>query len=82
MERLSKGIKDIIKEEQMEILFLLFKDFIYRGTPGWLSGSAAAFDSGRDPRVWDRAPHQAPCEEPLSPSSCVSASLCVRVSHE
>ena len=24
---------------------------------------------------WDRVPHQASCEEPASPSACVSASL-------
>ena len=26
---------------------------------------------------WDQVPHQALCMEPVSPSACVSASLCV-----
>ena len=29
------------------------------------------------PGSWDRVPHQAPLEEPASPSAYVSASLCV-----
>ena len=31
---------------------------------------------------WDRVPHWAPCVQPASPSACVSASVCVCVSHE
>ena len=35
------------------------------------------------PESWDRVPHQALCMEPTSsPSSCVSASLSLSVSHE
>ena len=45
-----------------------------RGMPGWLSGWAPAFGSGRDPRIQDQVPHRAPCEEPASPSAYVSAS--------
>ena len=29
------------------------------------------------PGSWDRVPHRGPCREPASPSTCVSASLCV-----
>ena len=47
------------------------------GMPGWLSGWASAFGSGRDPGIWDLVPHQAPCGEPASPSAYVSASLSV-----
>ena len=50
------------------------------GRPGWLSNCASAFDSGSDPGVWDRVPHQAPCKESASPSDCVSASLSVCLS--
>ena len=35
---------------------------------------------GMLPRSWDRVLHRAPCMEPASPSTCVSASL--SVSHE
>ena len=51
------------------------------GTPGWLSGSAPAFGSGRGPREFqDRVPRQAPCMEPTSPSA--SLSLCVSLMNE
>ena len=42
-----------------------------RGIPGWPSGLA----QGTILESWDRIPLQAPCMEPASPSSCVSASL-------
>ena len=29
------------------------------------------------PGSWDQVPHQAPCMEPASPSTCVSVSLCL-----
>ena len=45
-----------------------------------LSGWASAFGSGRDTGSGDGVPHQAPYEEPASPSVYVSASL--SVSHE
>ena len=48
-----------------------------RGTPGWLSGCASAFGSGRDPGAWDGVLHQGPHREPASPSTCVSAFLSV-----
>ena len=48
-----------------------------QGMPEGLSGWASAFGSGRDPRIQDWVPHQAPFGEPASPSACVSASLCV-----
>ena len=44
------------------------------GMPGWLSGWAPAFGSGRDPRIRDQVLHWAPCEEPASPSAYISAS--------
>ena len=49
------------------------------GAPVWLSGWASAFGSGRDPRVLGLSPawSSLPCMEPVSPSACVSASLCV-----
>ena len=47
------------------------------GTPGWLGGWVSAFDSDRDPGVWDPVLHRAPCEEPTSPSAYVSASFSV-----
>ena len=31
---------------------------------------------------WDQVPHWAPCEEPASPSACVSASLSVSLMNE
>ena len=34
---------------------------INRGTPGWLSGWAPAFSSGRDPQIRDWVSHWAPC---------------------
>ena len=54
--------------------------FEYSGMPGWLSGWACASGSGYDPGVSRLSPKSAPCREPASPSSYVSASLCV--SHE
>ena len=48
--------------------------------PGWLCGWAPAFGSGRDPRIQDRVSHQAPCEEPASPSAYVFASLSLSMS--
>ena len=45
--------------------------------PGWFSGWASAFGSGCDPRVLGLNPTLGSCREPDSPSSCVSASLCV-----
>ena len=47
------------------------------GTPGWLSGWASAFGSGRDPWSWYWVLHWAPCRKSASPSPCVSASLCI-----
>ena len=47
-----------------------------------LGGSAAdrlSFAQVVIPGSWDRVPHQAPCEEPASPSACVSASHCVSI---
>ena len=55
----------------------LFEDITFRltkrGTPGWLSSLAPAFDPGRDPGSCDRVP--APHREPGFPSAYVSASL-------
>ena len=52
-------------------------EMILEGCPGWLKGWASAFGSGPDPRVWDRVPRQAPCEEPASLSAYVSVPLSV-----
>ena len=43
----------------------------------WMAQLLSAFGSAHDPGVWDRVPHWASCEEPASPSACVSASLSV-----
>ena len=59
--------------------FIFILNFIL-GMPEWLSGQAPAFGSRCDPGIQDRVPHQAPCEEPISPSAYVSASLCQSVS--
>ena len=51
--------------------------------PGQLGGSAVErlpSAQGVIPESWDRIPHQAPCEEPVSPSACVSASLSLSLS--
>ena len=57
----------------IKILSLL-QDPIH-GTPGWLSGWAPTFSSGRDPGIWNLVPHRAPYGEPASHSAYVSASL-------
>ena len=52
----------------IKMSFGLLGDSVVKGLPlaqGVILGS------------WDQIPHQAPCEEPASPSACVSASLCV-----
>ena len=52
-------------------------------TLGHLGGSVVASLPSAQvviPGSWDQVLHQAPCGEPVSPSACVSASLCV--SHE
>ena len=41
---------------------------------------AQRLGSGPDPGIRDQVPHQAPSEEPASPSACGSASLCVPLS--
>ena len=44
---------------------------------------SAAFSPGPDPGDLGLSPTwEAPCMEPASPSACVSASVCVCVSHE
>ena len=53
-----------------------------QGMLGWLSVWAPALGSGRDPGIRDQVLHRAPCEEPASPSACVSAFLSVCASHE
>ena len=53
---------------------------IITNTKGRLSGSVVAdlpFAQVMIPGSWDRVPHWAPHREPVSPSACVSASLCV-----
>ena len=46
---------------------------------GCLDGSAVERlpSARRDPGIWDQVPHRTPCGEPASPSTYVSASLCV-----
>ena len=50
------------------------------GQPRWLSGLALPSAQGVILETRDRVLHQAPCMEPVSPSVCVYAYLCV--SHE
>ena len=50
--------------------------------PRWLSSLAPPSAQGLILETWDRVPRQAPCMKPASPSACVSASVCVCVSHE
>ena len=58
------------------------------GQPRWLSGIALPSIQGVILETQDRVPRWAPCMEPASPSTCVSASLslslslCVCVSNE
>ena len=47
---------------------------------GSVVGGLPLFGSGPDPRMEDQVPHQAPCEEPATPSAFVSASLSQSVS--
>ena len=47
------------------------------GQPEWLSGLVPPSVQGVILETWDRVLHQAPCMEPASPSTCVSASVCV-----
>ena len=67
---LSKSLK-------LRLGFLLFKmrvmlRHLYGSSVEWLSLAQVIILGS-----WDRVPHQAPCEEPVSSSACVSASLCV-----
>ena len=71
----------------LETAKLVFKvavlvTFISVGTPEWLSHWVAAFGSGRDPRIRYQVPHQAPCEEPASPSTCVSLPLSLSLTNK
>ena len=52
------------------------------GQPEWLSGLALPSAQGVILETRDQVPRRAPYREPASPSACVSASLCVCVSHE
>ena len=45
------------------------------GQLGWLSGLAPPSAQGMILETRDRVPRRAPCMEPASPSTCVSASL-------
>ena len=56
--------------------------FVSGGQPQWLSGLAPPSAQGVILGTWDRVPCQAPGMEPASPSACVSASVCVCVSHK
>ena len=47
---------------------------------GWLRGLALPSAQGVILETWDGVPRRAPCMEPASPSTCVSASLSVCVS--
>ena len=47
----------------------------WAGWPGWFSSLVQSLAQGMILEIWDRAPHWAPCMEPASPFSCVSASL-------
>ena len=47
------------------------------GQPWWLSGLALPLARGLILETQDRAPCQASCIEPASPSACVSASFSV-----
>ena len=46
-----------------------------QGQPGWLSDLAPPSARGLTLETRHRVPCQAPCMEPASPSTCVSASL-------
>ena len=50
------------------------------GQPWWLSGLVPPLAQGVILETRDRAPRQAPCMEPASPSACVSASLSLSLS--
>ena len=62
------------------------EDFFFKkrspGQPRWLSGLVPPSAQGVILETQDRVPSRAPCMEPASLSDCVSASLCVCVSHE
>ena len=52
----------------------------YLGQPRWLSSLALTSAQGLILETQHRVPHQAPCMEPDSPSTCVSASLSLSLS--
>ena len=66
----------IISEEDRRNLCCL-KEFI--GADRVAQWFSANFSPGRDPGDPDRVPHGAPCMEPASLSTCVSASLSVSI---
>ena len=53
-----------------------------RGHLGGSEVEGLPLAQGVIPGSWDRVPHWAPHTEPASPTACVSASVCVCVSHE
>ena len=55
---------------------------IRAGQSWWLNGLVLPLVQGVILEIQDGVPHGAPCVEPASPSACVSASLCVCVSHK
>ena len=51
--------------------------FAFVGQPGWFSGLTPPSAQGLILKTWDLVPRQAPCMEPASLSTCVSATVCV-----
>ena len=73
-----------LRFEKFELVFLStlakVRPASKHGIAGSLDGSAVGclpWAWGVTPESWDRVPHQAPLREPASPSTCVSASLCL-----
>ena len=56
------------------ILILIFKYYLIQGPLGGSAVERLPLTQVMIPGSWDQVPHWAPCEEPASPSACVSAS--------
>ena len=78
-EHLSFPVKEDTVSSKVVHCANIFKKMNWR-VAGWLSGLALPSTHGLILETRDRVPRQAPCMEPASPSSCVSASLTLSMS--
>ena len=61
----------------IHILYNLFQKNVLLGCLGGSVVEHLPSEQGMIPGSWDQVSHRASCREPISPSACVSASLCV-----